>query len=289
MKKYLLFLLVSCAGIPGPLCADAFDSEKMDAVLAAQSAEARMRYPFRNPAETMAFFEVAPGTVVVEALPGGGWYSRILAAYLGVEGTLIAADYDLDMFPLFGFFTEQQLEERKTWSADWVTGAEGWEIPDSAAFAAFPFGSLPKETTGTADTVLFIRALHNLARFEGQGGYLTQALKDAYDALKPGGIVGVVQHEARPDMPDDWAAGKAGYLKRDAVVAFMEAAGFEYVDAVEINQNEKDRPSEDDVVWRLPPVTSTSRDDPQLRAIMTSVGESNRMTLKFRKPMKTEE
>jgi predicted methyltransferase len=248
-----------------------------------------MRYMFRNPADTMAFFEVAPDTVVVEALPGGGWYSRILAAYLGPKGTLIGADYSAEMFPLFGFFTEQQLEDRKTWSEDWVAGAERWEIPNSAAFSAFPFGSLAEEMKGTADTVLFIRALHNLARFESEGGYLTQALKDAYDVLKPGGIVGVVQHEARPEMPDDWASGEAGYLKREAVIAFMKAAGFEYIDAIEINQNEKDRPTEDDVVWRLPPVMSTSRDDPQLRAIMMSIGESNRMTLKFRKPMKTEE
>jgi len=289
MKNYLVFLLVSFTCFTGTLHAGAFDGEKMKAAMSAQSADVQMRYPFRNPAETMAFFELAPGAVVVEALPGGGWYSRILAAYLGPDGSLIGADYDVDMFPLFGFFTAQQLEKRKTWSADWVAGAEGWDIPGSAAFAAFPFGSLPEEMRGTADTVLFIRALHNLARFEDEGGYLTQALKDAYDVLKPGGIVGVVQHEARPGMPDDWASGEAGYLKRDAVIAFMEAAGFEYIDAIEINQNEKDQPAENDTVWRLPPVMSTSRDDPRLRAIMMSIGESNRMTLKFRKPMKTEE
>ena len=136
----------------------------------------------------------------------------------------------------------------------------------------------------TADAVLLIRALHNLARFEGDGGFLSAALTDVRDVLKPGGIVGVVQHEARPDMPDDWANGDNGYLKWDFVVGAMEAAGFEFVAASDLNENPLDQPTVDDKVWRLPPVMNTSRDDPALRAQMMSIGESNRMTLKFRKP-----
>lgn len=289
MRNVLYGILAACLACATPLFADdGFDGEKMKAVLDAQPSDHQLRYPFRHPAKTMEFFGIAPGSVVVEAIPGDGWYSRILASYLGSEGRLIGADYSLDMFPLFGFFTEQQLQQRAGWSRDWPEEAAEWGIEDGAPVSAFVFGSLPEDMHGTADTVLLIRSLHNLARFEDQGGFLTQALKDTFDILKPGGIVGVVQHEALPDMPDDWASGENGYLKQDAVIEFMEKAGFEYVDASDINQNERDRPTVDEQVWRLPPTMSTSRKDLQLRSMMMSVGESNRMTLKFCKPAASE-
>lgn len=284
MKNYLPGLLLACFAFSGGLSAAEFDSEKMSAALAFQEESSQARYPFRHPQETLEFFEVAPGTVVVEALPGGGWYSKILAAYLGPEGSLAGVDYSPGMFPLFGFFSAEQLKAKETWAADWVAGTADWGIENGAAISAFVFGGLPEEMRGTADTVLFIRALHNLARFEADGQYLTLALQDAYDVLKPGGVVGVVQHHARPDMPDDWAGGQNGYLKYAFVVERIEAAGFEFIAAVDINANELDRPGAEDKVWRLPPVMNTSRDDPELRAQMMSIGESNRMTLKFRKP-----
>ena len=102
--------------------------------------------------------------------------------------------------------------------------------------------------------------------------------------LKPGGVVGVVQHEARENMSDEWASGAKGYLKKDFVIDKMTAAGFEYIGASDVNQNEKDQPGSEDIVWRLPPSLSTSREDPELREAMQAIGESNRMTLKFRKP-----
>ena len=182
---------------------------------------------------------------------------------------------------LRGLRVKELVEPR---SPSTMAGAAEWGVEDGARVEAFVFGGLPEELKGTADTVLFIRALHNLARFEDQGGFLTQALRDAFDVLKPGGTVGVVQHEARPDMPDDWANGDNGYLKWDFVVGAMEAAGFEFVAASDLNENPLDQPTVDDKVWRLPPVMNTSRDDPALRAQMMSIGESNRMTLKFRKP-----
>jgi predicted methyltransferase len=281
---HALLIAVLALGIP-PLSADSFDGDRLTAVLEAGTQEQQARYTHRNPYETLEFFDVTPGTVVVEAFPGGGWYSRILADYLGPEGTLIGVDYAQEMFPLFGFFTAEQLAERQSWSKDWVAGASDWGIGDSASIAAFVFGSMPDELAGRADTVLFIRALHNLFRFEDQGGFLSQALKDTLDVLKPGGIVGVVQHEARGDMPDDWADGSNGYLKREDVIEVMEQAGLEYVGALDINENPQDQPGPDDAVWRLPPVMNTSRDAPELRAQMQAIGESNRTTLKFRKPL----
>ncbi len=143
---------------------------------------------------------------------------------------------------------------------------------------------MPDEIRGTVDVVFFPRVLHNLANFEDEGGYLTAALADAYAALKPGGTFGVVQHQARDDMPDEWADGSKGYLKKDFVIKSIEAAGFEFVAESAINENERDRPTIDDIVWRLPPSYVTAGDDPELKAQFDAIGESHRMTLKFRKP-----
>lgn len=285
MKTFLPVLVtVALSIVATPVLADSFDGDRLAAVLEAGPQEQQARYAARHPFETLEFFDVTPGTVVVEAFPGSGWYSRILADYLGPEGTLVGVDYAHEMFPLFGFFTAEQLSDRQSWPEDWVTGADEWGIDDGASIAAFAFGSMPDELEGRADTVLFIRALHNLFRFEDQGGFLSQALQDTRDLLKPGGIVGVVQHEARPDMPDDWAGGASGYLKREAVIQVMEEAGFEYLGAIDINENPQDQPGIEDAVWRLPPVMNTSRDAPDLRAQMKAIGESHRATLKFRKP-----
>jgi predicted methyltransferase len=221
---------------------------------------------------------------VVEALPGEGWYTKILLPYLGPQGGYIGADYARAMYPLFGFFSEERLKEKDIWVVDFTAEASGWAGADGPSVAAFAFGSMPESMQGTADAVLFVRALHNLARFEGQGGFLTAALQDAFAVLKPGGGVGVVQHEARAAMPDASAGGRSGYLKRDFVIARFEQAGFEFLGASEINQNEKDQPDETDMVWRLPPTLATSGEDPALRAQLEAIGESNRMTLEFRKP-----
>jgi predicted methyltransferase len=89
---------------------------------------------------------------------------------------------------------------------------------------------------------------------------------------------------ARDEMPDDWAGGQNGYLKEDFIIGAMQEAGFEFVGSSEINFNPKDQPTDEDMVWRLPPTLATSRDNPELKAQLEAIGESNRMTLKFRKP-----
>jgi len=280
MKAFLLLSFVLC----GPVFAGGADSERLASVLAAQPEEVRARYAWRHPQETLEFFGIAPGMTVVEALPGTGWYTKILLPYLGQDGRLIGADYSLDMYPLFGFFSEEQLKEKETWGQDFKAGAVEWAGDDGAPADAFVFGSMPEGMKGRADAVLFIRALHNLARFEGDGGFLTAALQDAHAALKPGGILGVVQHRAPDDWPEDSAGGAQGYLKQDWLIQRLEKAGFEFLGASDVNLNEKDRPGANDIVWRLPPTLYTSRDDPELRAELEAIGESSRMTLKFQKP-----
>lgn len=266
-----------------PMSSEPMSSDPLAKALSLQDDATQARYVYRHPSETLEFFGIKPGMTVVEALPGGGWYSKILLPYLGQNGKLVGADYALDMYPKFGFFSEERLAKKATWIADWTAEANGWRSDDSAEVSAFVFGSMPKALSEQADAVLFIRALHNLSRFENDGAYLTAAIKDAYDALKPGGIVGIVQHEAPNTMSEEWASGSKGYLNKDRLIAQVEQGGFEFVGASDINANPKEIPGEEDIVWRLPPSYATSGEDPLKRAKMDAIGESNRMTLKFRK------
>ncbi len=260
-------------------------TNELSAILAAQPAAVVARYAYRHPEETLNFFGIRPGMTVVEALPGGGWYSKLLLPHLGAEGQLVGANYPYDMWPLFGFFSEERIAQLATWTTDWPVGAEEWRGENAASVSAFEFGKAPAELSGTADAVLFIRALHNLARFEDQGGFLTTAIADSYNALKPGGIAGVVQHHAPDSASDEWASGSRGYLKKSFVIAQMQAAGFEFVASSDVNSNSKDQPGAEDIVWRLPPSLRGAKDDAELTAKMLAIGESNRMTLKFRKPL----
>lgn len=249
-----------------------------------QPDETKARYSARHPQETLEFFGLKAGMTVVEALPGRGWYSKILLPALGPDGRLIGADYALEMYPKFNFYDDAYLEAKKTWRATWIAEAADWSGKAGAAVDAFVFGSMPKSIDGQVDAVLFIRALHNLARFEADGGYLTSALTEAHRALKSGGIVGVVQHLAPASASDEWANGSNGYLKKDFVKKRLSAAGFEYVGEIDVNINPADQPTEDDFVWRLPPSFAGSGDDPAKQAAYRAIGESTRMTLLFRKP-----
>ena len=270
------------------------------AAVDAQPDTIKARYDARHPAETLEFIGIRPGMTVVDALPGSegkGWYTGILARTLGEDGKLIGVDYSLDMWPEFGGFADAEfIAGKENWANEWVAGAEaraeagdfGEGAPD---FAATTFGGANGQYAEAADAVLFMRALHNLARFQngggevGNGGYLDEALSESYAMLKPGGIVGVVQHRAPEGEDDVWADGSNGYLKESFVVDAFEDAGFELVRESEVNANPRDVPTSEDSVWRLPPSLATSREDTELKAAMEAVGESDRMTLVFRKPL----
>ena len=273
----------SPVGADGP---DEAPAPTLEAVLAAQPEEARERYAHRHPQETIEFIGIEPGMTVVEGLPGGGWYTKILVNYLGSDGRLIGANYAMDMWPLFPFGTEEFVAEMETWIDRFKTDATGWGGGDGAEVDAFYFGSMPESLHGTADVVFFPRVLHNLANFQnaGEGPYLDTALADAFNALKPGGVFGVVQHEARDSMSDEFADGSHGYLKKSFVIEQAEKAGFEFVAESAVNENPRDLPGEEDIVWRLPPSYAVAGDDAEKRAAASAIGESNRMTLKFRKP-----
>jgi predicted methyltransferase len=259
-------------------------TSKLDEVLAAQSEQDKARYDARHPKETLEFFGVEPGMTVVDTLPGEVWYSGILMDYLGSDGKVIATDYSQEMWQRFGNYAPKP-EEKAKWAAEFKQKLDAKRGEDDAEVVAVHYGEFPEDLAGTADVVLVVRALHHLMRLEDQGGYLTKALEDMKTVLKPGGIVGVVQHRAPETSSDAWARGDAGYVKQSAVIAAFEKAGFEFVGSSEINANPKDQPTEQDAVWRLPPSLATSRNDPELRTQMEAIGETDRMTLKFRKPV----
>ena len=285
MRKILLpIVALTLSGLSPDQAAQAANDERLAAVLAAQPEEVQARYKYRHPQETMEFFGIEPGMTVVDVLPGSGWYTKILLPYLGADGEVIGADYSPDLWAHIGYDSEEFLKERATWVTDWMATAETWGDDHSAGVAAFVLGSLPESMHGTADAVLFVRALHNMAYPTPDARHLAAAIQDSYDVLKPGGVVGIVQHHARDNMPDEWADGEMGYLKKGFVVESMEAAGFELVGASDLNANDNDMPATDEFVWRLPPSYSGSADNPELKAQVEAIGESNRMTLQFRKP-----
>ncbi len=256
-------------------------SARLDTVLAAQADDAKARYSQRHPKETLTFFDIKPGMTVIEALPGGGWYSKILLPYLGENGQLIGVDYAHDMWPKFSWASEEFINTRKTWSKDWPETTTEWKIQSPANISAYTFKTLPDTLSNTVDAALFIRALHNLHRFEKDGAYFTTALKNTLKALKPGGILGVVQHQSKHKNLD----GSTGYLEKETLIAKIESLGYQYIGESDINKNPKDKPTADDIVWRLPPSFYTSGDNAELRKQYANVGESNRMTLKFIKPI----
>lgn len=281
VKTCILTISLALLGAIHPAQADDADAA-LEQAIASRSAEDRARDGARHPAQTLTFFQLEPGMTVVEVLPGGGWYSQILANYLGEEGTLYGVNYADTMWPMFSFATPE-------WSAKRIAATSGFpalvgELSDSGIKAAgFTIDTVPPEVAGTVDRVLLIRALHNLNRFEAKAGTRSQALSAVRGMLKSDGMVGVVQHRAPESASDEWAEGNRGYLKQSAVITMFEEAGFELVADSDINANPKDKPGAEDIVWRLPPSLRTSKDDPQLRAALLAIGESDRMTLLFRK------
>ncbi|MFL0811185.1 MAG: methyltransferase [Agarilytica sp.] len=256
----------------------------IDTVLTQQDVTTKARFGWRHPKETLELFDIQKGQVVLEVLPGGGWYSKILLPILGENGSLIGVDYSMDIWPNFPFTDEAFLNKRASWPQDWPTETSTWNITPSAKVEAYTFDTISEALTESVDRVLFIRALHNLARYEDKGQFMSNAVSETLRVLKPGGLVGVVQHQAPDTMSDEWADGSRGYLKQEFVTKLFEQAGLELVATSDVNNNPADQPGEEDIVWRLPPTYYTSKDNDELKAKFEKIGESNRMTLVFKKP-----
>lgn len=257
------------------------ETDTLNAVLASRSDEDKVRDDARQPLETLTFFQIKPGMTIAEALPGGGWYTRILANYLGQDGTLYGVNYPDSLWPMLSYASPEWIAERIAATQNFT--AKVATFTDNGITAqGFTFDTVPPEVEGTVDRVLLIRALHNLNRFQQKAGTRSQALAATHAMLKKDGLVGVVQHRAPATASKEWADGNKGYLNEVAVIAMFAEAGFALVAQSEINANPMDQPSGEDSVWRLSPSLRGSNDDEQ-REVMVAIGESDRMTLLFRK------
>ena len=257
------------------------ETDTLNAVLASRNDEDKVRDDARQPLETLTFFQIKPGMTIAEALPGGGWYTRILANYLGQDGTLYGVNYPDSLWPMLSYASPEWIAERIAASQNFT--AKVATFTDNGITAqGFTFDTVPPEVDGTVDRVLLIRALHNLNRFQQKAGTRSQALAATHAMLKQDGLVGVVQHRAPATASKEWADGNKGYLNEVAVIAMFAEAGFALVAQSEINANPMDQPSGEDNVWQLPPSLRGNSDDEQ-RDAMVAIGESDRMTLLFRK------
>ena len=217
----------------------------------------------RHPAETLAFFGVKPGDTVVELWPGGGWYTEILAPLTQSGGGTLYAAAPWER----GLNTIRKWQEAKP------------DAYGAVKLAEFPAtGAGPKVPDGSADVVLTFRNVHNW-RFGGMDK-TAEAFQQIYAMLKPGGVLGVVDHRL-PEAMDSALEEKSGYMKRSSIVAFAEAAGFKLAGESEVNANPRDTHDYEKGVWSLPP-TLTNKDVDREKYV--AIGESDRMTLKFVKP-----
>lgn len=254
-------------------------SAQLQKILAAQSEEQQARYGYRHPQQTLEFFAIKPGMTVVEAMPGGGWYSKILAPYLGPEGKLIGVNYPDNIWPNFSWAKPEYIQGKIDSTAQFPAQVAEWAPNNTPAVESYTFATIPEALSESVDAVLYIRALHNLSAFNEQGQFMDKALQETYRILKPGGVVGVVQHSS--DVKG--LIGSTGYLNKDALVAAMAEAGLTLVKESALNNNAKDQPKADEIVWRLPPSYATSSGDAKLKQSYADIGESNRMTLLFKK------
>ncbi|WP_370979141.1 class I SAM-dependent methyltransferase [Agaribacterium sp. ZY112] len=258
--------------------------QRLDRILSEQSDELKARYSWRHPKETIDFFGLQPGMSVVEVLPGGGWYSQILAPYLGQEGRLIGADYSAAIWPFFDWASEEFIAKRKEWPQKWSSDVSTWAVSDAPQAIGTNLGAMGPYYDGQIDAVLFIRALHNMHKLKPEQSFYDDALALSFRLLKPGGVVGVVQHQAPADKSLAWANGSRGYMNKEQLIQDFEKAGFVKLAESKINENPADQPEDDDNVWRLPPSFYSSANDEALKQAYSDIGESNRMTLLFKKP-----
>jgi predicted methyltransferase len=246
--------LMAFAAVDVPALKAAIDSP-------ARPPEQRARDVYRHPLQTLRFFGIAPDMTVVEIWPGLTGYTDILAVYLYEHGHYVAA------LPASaqGLASYQAKLDAAPARLDKVT---------ISSFA--PPSKIDIAADGSADAVLTFRNVHNWIK----GGYDQQAFDAFFKALKPGGVLGVVEHRALPGSTLQTMID-SGYVNEDYVIALASNAGFRLAARSEINANPKDTKDYPEGVWTLPP---TLRLKDQDRQKYLAIGESDRMTLKFVKP-----
>lgn len=239
-------------------------------------ADDMARDQYRHPAETLKFFQVEPDMKIGEYAPGGGWYTRILAPYVGKEGEYVALWYNLDEVP-FPDDAKARIAARSAGFADEIAA---WTGMEDGNFSSMLTNEASDEDAGTFDRIMIFRSLHGLSNWN----MIDSELKAMRDLLKDDGMLGIVQHRAADDANHTYSTGPRGYVSQDAVINLAEFYGFELVGMSDINANPNDTADHEVGVWYLPPSFSGTEDtDTQERAARIAIGESDRMTLLFRK------
>ncbi len=276
LASLTVFASAATFAVATPLIADdhSASTPTLEEVLAHERRDDdRARDQYRNPAETLAFFQVEPTMTVAEYGPGGAWYTRVLAPWIMPQGKYIAFNGDSDART---YNNRAQEARAKAWTENFKKGlVEASGMGEDAAHA-FEIDEMPEDVEGTVDRVLIFRSMHGLAN----SNTADDVLDAAYKMLKPDGMVGVVQHRAPADAKFSDYSPAPGYIKKEQVVAIFAANGFELVGESEVNANPKDPANWEGGVWTLPPVLRYGDQD---RDRYLAIGESDRMTLLFKK------
>jgi predicted methyltransferase len=251
-----------------PTSASDFTASQLDAVLAGswRSATNKARDVYRHPKATLQFFGLQPDQTVIEITPGAGWYSEVLAPLLRDNGHYIAA------------VTDNNAEAKQDVAALRAKFAADPTEYAKAGIATFNPQAPVFGPAGSADVVLTFRNVHNWA----MAGTAQAMFKAFYAVLKPGGVLGVVDHRAAPGATLD-SVKSSGYLPTDYIIKLATDAGFKLDGQSEVNANPKDTKDYPKGVWTLPPTLTLGDQD---RAKYLAIGESDRMTLRFVKAAK---
>lgn len=266
--------LVAAALVAFVAPAAAQDAPSLAEVLAADfRADDAPRDQYRNPSETLAFFRIEPAMRVVEYGPGGGWYTRVLAPWIAPTGTYMALNADSGPMP-----TAQgsEISRAMSWAERFPTQAAAQTGVDAAQIIAFESDEIPDDIVGTADRILVFRSLHGMLN----SNTADRELRAMRTLLADDGMIGVVQHRAPEDASYADSNGSRGYLRQSDVIKLFELNGFELADSSEVNANPADPADWPAGVWTLPPSLSGGDAD---RERLLAIGESDRMTLLFRK------
>jgi predicted methyltransferase len=251
---------------------DPATSAALDAAIAGdhRSESSRARDVYRHPRETLTFFGLRRDMTVMEIWPGaGGWYTEILAPVLRERGRLIAASWDPDMDNRFVQDGLAAYRAKLDARPDVYGKVEVVALHYPTKMSPVPPASV--------DMILTFRNIHNWMPRNAA----VPMLQAMFAALRPGGILGVVEHRAKNDEPQDPEA-RSGYVREDYAVALVESVGFELLGRSEVNANPSDTKDYERGVWTLPPTLRLAEKD---RDRYLAIGESDRFTLKFRKPL----
>ena len=245
------------------------DAGRLRTVIASDTRTPRnvARDVYRHPFETLMFMGIEPHMTVVEIWPGRGWYSEILAPYLAGKGRFYAASWDRD---LTSKYVQRTL---KAYARKFIGRPK---VYGDVILTELSRNKTAIAPPGSADMVLTFRSVHNWMK----RGYEAVIFEAMYTALKPGGVLGVVEHRGNQEVWQDPQA-LSGYVNEEYVVDLAEEAGFRLAESSEINANPKDKADHPKGVWTLPPTLRLKDKD---RDYYLAIGESDRMTLKFIKP-----